>query len=159
MAAKLHLAKLCGDMSENIWQHLELGIPGSVACDCPTLQKALQTPGFVNHQNTLQVQVCALYFNGEILAEDWQDFSVQRGCTQLCSCQILQILCTPAILSKPIKLLLISYLRWRTTGSESVSVVYFHWTAFSVQVEQVQIAAGVKSFYRGSWQISAFLFP
>lgn len=34
----------------------------------------------------------------------------------------------------------------------------FSLTAFSVQVEQVEIAAGVKSFYRGSWQSSAFFF-
>lgn len=113
----------------------------------PTLQKALQAPGFVNHQNTLQVQGYALNFNGEILVEDWQDSSSQIGCLKLwLFASYFQLLCTPAILSKSVKLLLISYLRGETAGSESASVVCFHWTTFSARAGQVQIAAGLIHF-------------
>lgn len=95
-------------------KHFELGIPASVVCDYPTLQKAVWTTK-IN---------CRLKC---ILFELVTDRSLQfrwAACSSHCSCQVLQIICTPAILLKPIETLCVSYGGWKTAGSESVSWWY-----------------------------------
>lgn len=149
---KSHLAESYGDTSENIGRFFKALWAWDPCVSSVWLPHTAESS--VNHQNKLQVEVHFIW------AGDWQESPVRMGCLQL-------PLFMPGFAdhlhtSNPAE----AY--WNTScfirrmeGCRiriCLSVIYFHLTAFSVQVEQVEIAAGVKSFYRGSWQSSAFFF-
>lgn len=151
-AVKSHLAESYGDTSENIGSFFKALWAWDPCVSSVWLPHTAESS--VNHQNKLQVEVHFIW------AGDWQESPVRMGCLQL-------PLFMPGFAdhlhtSNPAE----AY--WNTSCfirrmedcriRICLSVIYFHLTAFSVQVEQVEIAAGVKSFCRGSWQSSAFFF-